>query len=106
MKGSGIMSNENTDLFWEKLRIIDTRIMLNKLIRINLELFNEIRKYAYDNGVPLSFSPSILRLVDEIQKTDVECFPPNENLQHRKPNDKFTEPCPRLCKVFVGFPSL
>lgn len=73
------------------MKLIDKELMLNKLIRLNLTLFNEIRKYAYDNGVPLSFSPSILRLVNEIQKTDVECFPPNENLQHQKPNKEFTE---------------
>jgi hypothetical protein len=77
------VENKPIDLFWEKMQIIDTRIMLNKLIRINLELFNEIRKYAHENGIPLSFSPSILSLIDEIEKTDVECFPPNENLQRK-----------------------
>jgi hypothetical protein len=86
------INTEKDRLFQEEMKTINTRIMLNKLIYINLELFNAIRKYAYDNGIPLSFSPSILRLVNEIQKIDVECFPPNECLQHQKPNDKFTEP--------------
>lgn len=83
------VESEKDRLFQEE---INARVMLNKLISINLRLFEEIRRYARDNNIPLQFSPRILRLVDEIEKTDVECFPPNESLQHRKPNNKFTAP--------------
>jgi DNA-directed RNA polymerase subunit RPC12/RpoP len=78
-KRSGIMpDNSGQDLFWEKMKIIDTRIMLNRLISLNLQLFNEIRKYAYENGIPLTFSPSILRTIKEIEETDKEAFPSDD----------------------------
>ena len=86
------LGNNQSDIFWENVKILDTRLMLNKLIRINKELFNEIRKCARGNGVPLTLSSSILRLANEIQKTDVECFPPDESSQGDKPNDKFSVP--------------
>jgi hypothetical protein len=86
------MENRKDELFQEEMKIIKTRVMLNKLISINLTLFQEIRNYAHTNNIPLRFSPAILRLIDEIEKTDMEAFPPNESLQHRKPNKEFTEP--------------
>ena len=85
------MEDSKDSLFQKEMEILGTRIMLNKLISLNLQLFNEIRKYAYENSVPLTFSPSILRLVDEIQKTDVECFP-TKVTTNPKSDDKLPEP--------------
>ena len=60
--------------FAEEMEILKTRIMLNKLIKLNLELYNSIIQYAKENKVPLPLNLSILRLVQEIEKTDVETF--------------------------------
>jgi hypothetical protein len=90
------MDNSKPDLFYQEMEIIEKRIMLNKLIQLNLSLYNAILEYAKCNGVSLKFDATLLRLAKEIEETDIETFPknqPSDGFSQRKPSDTdFTEP--------------
>lgn len=99
-----VVSVESKNIFDEKMRLIDTRIMLNKLIALNLQLYHGIIDYAKRNGIPLPIDVNLLSLVEEIEKTDTEIFPknlkPSDDFSQRKPpNDNFTESIAPLFKV-------
>lgn len=90
------MENEKAKLFQEEMKLIETRIMLNKLIQLNLSLYSRFLNYAKHNGIPLKFDATILRIVKEIEETDVEAFPKiqsSDGFSQRKSSVKdFTEP--------------
>ena len=69
------MEKKTPDLFYKEMEIIKKRIMLNKLIQLNLSLHNAILNYARNNDIPLSFDPTILSLAEEIKKIDIETYP-------------------------------
>lgn len=85
---------------------IKTRIMLNKLIALNLQLYHAILNYAKRNRIPLSLDINLLRLAKEIEKTDTETFPKNlklsDDFSQRKPShDNFTESGYSLLRALV-----
>jgi len=69
------MAEQKTGLFYQEMEIIEKRIMLNKLIFLNIKLHNALITYAKSNGIPLSFDTNIIQLIEEIKKTDIEIFP-------------------------------
>jgi hypothetical protein len=95
MSVANLENKQSNDLFWERLKIIDKGIMLNKLIQLNLSLYHAILDYAKRNGIPLPLDATLLRLADEIEKTDTETFPQklSDGFSQPKPSAKdFTEP--------------
>ncbi len=91
------MEQKKADLFEQEMALIKTRIMLNKLIALNLSLYHAILNYAKRKGIPLTLDSTILRLAEEIEKTDIEAFPKNLNLsdgisQKKLPDDNFPVP--------------
>ena len=84
---------EKSDLFYKEMEIIEKRIMLNKLIQLNLSLYTAILNYAKHNGIPIAFDSTILRLTREIEKTDVETFPITNKETYLNNNRRFlTDP--------------
>lgn len=69
------MENKKPDLFEQEMELIQTRIMLNKLIQLNLSLYHAILNYAERKEIPISLDSTILQLVEEIEKTDIITFP-------------------------------
>jgi hypothetical protein len=64
------MTDALDELFEERMKIIDTRLKLNKLIALNLQLFNAVVAYAKLNDIPLPFNPKIMSLIEKIEKED------------------------------------
>lgn len=94
------------DLFQKEIELMKTKIMLNKLIALNLSLYHGILNYAKRNGIPLPIDANLLRLAEEIEKTDIETFPKNLKLsdefsQRKPPNDNFTESIAPLFKGII-----
>jgi hypothetical protein len=85
------MTDIRDELFDERMKTIDTRLRLNKLIALNLQLFNAILAYARTNNIALTFNPRILNLVKQIEAEDA-------NINRRKvtpcrTDEDETEPC-------------
>jgi hypothetical protein len=72
-----LMNEKNSESFYKEMKIINTRIILNKLIQLNLELYTAIIGYAKRNDISLPLDATILRLVEEIEETDIETFSPS-----------------------------
>ena len=64
------MKDEFDKLFDERIKTIDTGLRLNKLIALNLQLFNAIVVYAKQNDIPLPYSPQIMWLIRRIEEED------------------------------------
>ncbi|MDQ1280079.1 MAG: hypothetical protein QG670_1341 [Thermoproteota archaeon] len=62
------MNDAFDDLFEERMKTIDTRLRLNKLIALNLQFFNAIQTYARQNNIPLPYSPQIIQLIRKIEE--------------------------------------
>jgi hypothetical protein len=91
------MERQKAELFEQEMALIKTRIMLNKLVALNLSLYHAILNYAERKGIPLTLDSNILRLAEEIEKTDIETFPQNMRLsdgisQRKEPDDNFPVP--------------
>ncbi len=65
------MTDAFNELFEERMRTIDARLKLNKLIALNLQLFNAIIAYAKSNSIPLTFNPRILAIVRQMEEEDL-----------------------------------
>lgn len=96
------MKDEFDRLFDERIKTIDTRLKLNKLIALNLQLFNAITTYARQNDIPLPYSPQIIWLIRRIEEEDPDINITNgmdyairRNLTDKKSDKDLTEP-PRL----------
>ena len=64
------MTDAFNELFEERMKTIDARLKLNKLIALNLQLFNAIVAYAQSNSIPLTFNPRILSIIRKIEEED------------------------------------
>lgn len=61
-------SKENDKRFYEKLGIIDTKIRLNKLIALNLQLYQAIVDYTHRYNIHLPLDFKIISLLSEIEE--------------------------------------
>ena len=66
------VESNKAKLLDEELQQLKTRIMLNKLLELNLSLYHAILNYAKRKGIPLTLDSRILQLTEEIEKTDIE----------------------------------
>jgi hypothetical protein len=83
------MSEKSSDLFYKEMELIEKRIMLNKLIQLNLSLYTAILNYAKNNGIPIAFDATILRLTQQIEKVDTETFPLTDEEKYPNNNRRF-----------------
>lgn len=89
------MESKKTDLFWQEMELMKTRVKLNKLVALNLSLYHAILDYAKRKGIPITIDSTILRLVEEVAETDELSLPlADENLQHRRNDGDLTVPRP------------
>jgi hypothetical protein len=65
------MTDPFNELFDERMKTIATRLRLNKLIALNLQLFNTFVAYARQNNIPLTFNPRILSIIKQIEREDL-----------------------------------
>lgn len=79
--------DEKNDLFWQEMELIRTRIKLNKLVALNLSLYNAILDYAKRKGVPLTLDSTILRLVEEIAETEEISLMLSDGKKHLSESD-------------------
>lgn len=87
------MTDQFNELFDERLKTIDTRLRLNRLIALNLQLFNAIMAYAQTNNIPLTFNPRILSLMRKIELEDPDIIVNSRRkVTDFKTDDKETEP--------------
>jgi hypothetical protein len=102
------MESHKINLLDQELELMQTRIMLNKLVALNLSLYNAILNYAKRKGIPLTLDSNILRLVEEIEKTDTvrtpKPFKLSDDWKHRDDSDgDVTEPNSRLIPFLESF---
>jgi hypothetical protein len=85
------MESKKTDLFNQEMELIQTRIMLNKLIELNLSLYHAILDYAERKDIPITLDSRIMQLVEQIGETDKTTFP--DGLEASEPNlsDDFSQ---------------
>ena len=84
------------DLLDKEIELNQTRIKLNKLVALNLSLYNAIINYAKRKDIPLTFDSDIISLVEEIAEVDqidISTFRADEFLQRNRTDKDFTEPC-------------
>jgi len=86
LENSKSLEEEKTRLFNEDMKLINTRIMLNKLIQLNLSLYHAILNFAERKGIPITLDSTILRLAEEIEETDIETFSPSDASYHEPQN--------------------
>jgi len=76
------LENKKDSFLDEELELVKTRIMLNKLIELNLSLYTGILNYAKRKGIPVTLDSRILQLTEEIEKTDIVTFSQPSKLSH------------------------
>lgn len=85
--------NEKTKLFQEEMDLLKTRVMLNKLIQLNLSLYHSILNFAERKSIPITLDSTILQLIEQIEETDIETFPLADEKKHLfRTDEDETEP--------------